>query len=159
MFKKVGLIWLVLSVLMVVSASPVLADAETYTDSGGYEFSQVVLNPCNGEMISLEGDLHEVWHLTFDGNGGFHFHLQINPQNIVGEGLTTGATYRFSGTVNELYNFQSTQDAANFTFIDQHRYIARGVSENTVMQERYHVTINASGEVVVDLVDVELICQ
>jgi hypothetical protein len=157
--KKVGWVWLILSVLTFFSVTTVLAQAGTYTDSERYPFSQHMLNPCNGETIAFDGYLHETWHLTVDDNGGFHFRLQINPQNVVGEGLTTGATYRFSGTVNEVQNFQSAQEAANFTFIDQHRYIARGVSGNTVMQERYHVTVNANGDVTVDLVDLALICQ
>jgi hypothetical protein len=119
----------------------------------------VLPNPCTGESVLIEGYFHEVFHLTFDGNGGLLFRGQLNPQNVVGTGLSTGATYRFSGTVNEVERFAAADGAVSLTFIDQHHFIAKGVSENTVMQETLHLTINANGEVTSEVENLVLQCQ
>jgi hypothetical protein len=159
MIKKIGLIWLPVLVVTVLAASPVLAQAYAETDNERFAIQMVLSNPCADEHVLIEGYFHEVFHMTFPESGGALFRMLLNPQNVVGVGLSTGAKYRFSGTVSDVARFVADNGAQTFTLINQHHFIAKGVSENTVMLETVHVTINADGEVTSALDDVKLKCQ
>jgi hypothetical protein len=159
--KKIGLVWLTVLALAVLTVPPVLAQAETYTDIERVPIVPSLWNPCAEEQVRLEGNIQFVSHTTIDANGGIHSQVQVTPQNVAGVGLLTGAEYRFSGAVTDSANFrwQPGDSAETFTLVDQHRFIALGVSENTVMQETFHVTINANGDLTVLREDTKLICQ
>jgi hypothetical protein len=163
MIKKVSWVSLTLLALVVLSVMPVLAQGESYMDIERVPIVPSLWNPCAGEEIRLEGYLQFVSHTTVDDNWVIHSQMHVTPQNVVGEGLSTGAEYRFSGVVNIDENFhwlpESDTSAETFTLIDQHRFIAKGVSENTVMQESIHFTIDANGELTVLRHDEKLICQ
>jgi hypothetical protein len=146
-------------VLLVSTVSPVGAEAFAYTESEQIPIVPSIWNPCANEWVHLDGYLHIVTHVTFDDEGGLHFREEVNPQNVVGEGLTTGAIYRFSGTVSVVENLRWDHSAETFTWIDQHRYIAQGSDANGVMQETFHATINANGEVTAVVDDFKMICQ
>lgn len=159
--KKIGFVWLTVLALAVLTVPPVLAEAETFTDIERVPIIPSLWNPCTREQVRLEGDIQFVSHATFDQDGGIHSQVQVTPQNVIGVGLSTGAEYRFSGAVTSSENFhwQPGDSAETFTLVDQHRFIAKGVSENTVMQETFHVTINANGDLTVLRYDEKLICQ
>jgi hypothetical protein len=159
--KKIGLVWLTVLALAVLTVPPALAGAGTYTDIERVPILPSLWNPCVGEEVRLEGDIQFVSRTTIDANGGVHSQVQVTPQNVVGVGLSTGAEYRFSGAVTSSENFrwQPGDSAETFTLVDQHRFIAKGVSENTVMQETFNVTVNANGDLTVLRYDEKLICQ
>jgi hypothetical protein len=157
--KKIGLVWLTLLALAVLTVPPVLAQAETFTDIERVPIIPSLWNPCAGEQVRLEGDIQFVSHATFDQDGGVHFRMEVTPQNVVGTGLDTGTEYRFSGVVSIGENWTHSQSAETFTLVDQHRFIAKGQDGNTVMQETVQVIFNANGELTVQRGDVKLICQ
>jgi hypothetical protein len=159
MIKKIGLTGLMLLVVTTLTASPVLAQAETYTESERYPVHFEIWNPCTEEDVLIDGYFHEMFHVTVSEDGRLLLRGQLNPQNVVGVGLDTGAQYRFSGTVNEVDHFAVGTGAETYTFIDQHHFIAKGVSENTVMQETVHFTRNANGEMTSALENLILKCQ
>jgi hypothetical protein len=163
MKKKMTLVWLFLLALLVSTASPAGAEALTFTENEQIPIVDSIWNPCANEWVDLEGYLHVMTHATLDENGGLHFREEANPQNVVGEGLTTGAIYQFSGTVSTVENLrwepEWDHNAQTFTWIDQHRYIAQGSAQNGVMQETFHVTINSNGEVTTIIDDFTMICQ
>jgi hypothetical protein len=73
-----------------------------------------VLNPCNGEIVSLSGEVHIVSSFTEDAGGGFHSVFHINGHST-GTGLTTGATYQFTWAQDVAASSQ-TPPPSEFTF-------------------------------------------
>lgn len=159
MFKKTVLLSLVVLAVLAFNASPVLADSRSEIDR--YPLSLIIYNPCANEDVLVEGTLLSVERWYEDANGGWHASFHITPQNFTGVGLTSGAEYVFSGTVHEMFtwNWPNIDRAETETFIDQHRLISKGVSENSVIQETYHFTLNANGDGVTFHYDLKIMCQ
>src|SRR5258708_20352837 len=88
-------------VLSLMLAIPVQARASTVTTSTKSPLSLTVFVPCAvggaGERVALSGTLHDLFHVTFDGRGGFHLDVHDNPQAVSGVGLTTGDKYQGTG--------------------------------------------------------------
>src|SRR4051812_41024018 len=76
-----------------------------------FPISGVLLNPCNGELVQFSGSLHETIHVTSNKNT-FHIGEHINAQDVSGVGLTTGAQYRISDSLNISENLAAGE---NFT--------------------------------------------
>ena len=72
--------------------------AATYTYSTKFPLDMYVYVPCalggQGEDVLLSGNLHDLFHLTFDANGGFQGTFSDNPQGISGVGSTSGIKYQ-----------------------------------------------------------------
>ena len=161
MIKKTSLLSLTVLALAMFTASLAPAQASGPTQIEKFPFEEELWNPCADEWVHLEGTLQVVSRWVEDENGGEHFGVHVTPQNFVGEGLSTGAEYRFSGVVNEVVNWSwpPANRPETVTFIDQHRFIAKGASENSVMQEMFHFTINANGELTGFRYEFQLKCQ
>ena len=161
MIKKTSLLSLTVLALAMFTVSLAPAQASGPTQIEKFPFEEELWNPCADEWVRLQGTLQVVSRSVEDENGGEHFSVHVTPQNIVGEGLSTGAEYRFSGVVNEVVNWSwpPTDRPETVTSIDQHRFIAKGTSENTVMQEMFHFTINVNGELTGFRYEFQLKCQ
>ena len=57
-----------------------------------------VVLPCaaggTGETVELTGEVHAVFGVTHDANGGLHIATHFNNVSVKGIGLTTGNTYQ-----------------------------------------------------------------
>ena len=104
-----------------------------------------VFVPCanrgSGEVVSLAGTLHEVFHITFDAGGGIHLKIHDQAQGISGFGQTTGIKYQATGVT------QQQLSTNPFTFINNFRIIGQGPGNNFLIHQVFHVTVNANGEV------------
>jgi hypothetical protein len=146
MFRKLPVLSILILALALFAIAPVQASEPVEIER--FPFEEEIWNPCAEEWVELEGTLQFVSHWAEDENGGVHLLFQVVPQNIRGVGHSTGAEYRFSGSVIEVDNFTwyGVDRAETFTFIDQHRFIAQGASENGVLMETVHITMDANGE-------------
>jgi len=135
--------------LMAVLLGPTSAQAAagTYTASVNIPIDLFVFIPCAnggaGEYVDLTGNLHDVFHYTFDNTGGFHVTYLDNPQGITGLGWVTGAKYQGTGSTRG--GFTARAVGYEETFINNFRMIGQGPGNNFMVHETYHVTINADG--------------
>jgi hypothetical protein len=108
--------------------------------------SITVFVPCAnggaGEIVTLSGDLHDMFDLTFDNAGGVHIKIQDNPQGVSGVGETTGLKYQATGVTELELN---AQIGIEETFVNNFRIIGQGPNNNFLVHENFHITINANG--------------
>lgn len=98
-----------------------------------------------GEIVALSGDLHDLFHLTINGNR-FKVKVHTQPQGIRGVGLTTGDRYRGTGVTQETFGGSLVNGQASSTFVNNFRVIGQGPGNNLMIHELLHLTINAQGE-------------
>ena len=131
------------------------AQATAITVSSQLPIALEVFVPCAaggaGEVVSLSGTLHGVFHLTFDANGAVHAKFQDQPQRLSGIGQSSGAVYQGAGVTQDLLNTNPS------TFVNNFRIIGQGPNNNFLVHEIFHLTRNANGETttIVDFLSVE----
>lgn len=80
--------------------------ANGFTISEKFDVSIPVFIPCanngNGETVTLNGTLHETFHLTVNKNK-FQIKIIDNPQGISGVGDVTGDKYQATGETEEQF--------------------------------------------------------
>ena len=124
------------------------AGASTFTVSQKFPIDIFVFVPCAnggaGETVELSGTLHDLFHVTSDGAGGFHVKTSDNPQGVSGTGQTTGAKYQGTGVTSSDFN---TKAGFENTFVNNFRIIGQGPGNNLLVHENFHITVNANGTV------------
>lgn len=95
-----------------------------------------------GEIVTLSGDLHDTFALTFNNGGGVHIKMHDNPQGVSGVGETTGLKYQATGVTTLELNVRI---GAEETFVNNFRVIGQGSNNNFLVHENFHITINANG--------------
>lgn len=135
----------VLSIAVVSSSSG--APASSSTVSTVFPIDLIVFVPCAnggaGEDVALSGDLHDLFHITVNGNS-LHVKTHDQPQGISGTGLVTGDKYQATGVTQDEFN---TSFGMEETFINNFRIIGQGPGNNFLVHENFHITINANGTV------------
>jgi len=148
--KALRNIGLVLAILFVLTAGR--ATAEVLTNQkipyNGWVWVSCA-NGGNGETVRLTGDLHALFQVTFDENGGLHVASQYQPMGITGYGEVTGDKYQATGVTRHNENLQPVAYPVEYTYVNNFRIIGPGPGNNFVIHETYHITINANGEVTV----------
>ena len=92
--------------------------------------------------MPLNGTLHDLFHVTLDGRGGFHLHALDNPQGVSGLGEMTGTTYRATGATKVSINGNV---GFELTYVDNFHIIGQGGGSKFWVKVLTHVTINANG--------------
>jgi hypothetical protein len=146
--RLVGVVLVLLSALglVAVSAPPAVGASTAYTVSVRFPIELTVFVPCAaddaGEEVDLSGTLHDLFHLTLDGAGGFHFAASDNPQGVVGTGLTTGDVYHAVGVTRST---SSGRVGTVDTYVNNFYIVGTGPGNNFRVHETFHVTVNANG--------------
>src|SRR5512135_867937 len=113
---------------------PQAATASTVSQS--FPISISVFVPCAnggaGEVVNLSGDLHDLFHITYDGQGGVHVKVQDNPQGISGVGLTTGDKYQGTGVTETEFNVKVGEE---YTSVNNFRIIGQGPGNNFLVHD------------------------
>jgi hypothetical protein len=127
-----------------------------------FEGSIVLGNPrlvaCTGEPIELQYREQFSLQMNTLPNGRFHGKYHFNEQGTTGVGLTTGRKYQFMELQNEEVRMVGDLPYT-ITAISMRRAISQGSAGNFVVLNRYHVTLNADGTVVVERNDVSAECR
>lgn len=122
--------------------------ASALTQSTKFPLDLLVFIPCAngglGEDVALSGNLHDLFHVTTDGHGGFHIKTHDNPQGIIGVGSLTGLKYQGTGVTESQVNLNAGQHE---TDINNFRMIGQGPGNNFMVHDNFHVSINANGVV------------
>lgn len=125
--------------------------AETFTERTVWPIEATLYFSCanggQGEEIAMRGTLSEVYHYTYDGNGGFHG-TSHETLKIDGTGLTTNFSYRGRGTWNETFTLQAgvTGSLTSTLMIN-----GPGPGNDFRVHVLKHVTITPDGDLTVSL--------
>jgi hypothetical protein len=105
----------------------------------------VVVNPCNGESITItSGTFQIVDHVTATPNGGFHVIAEGNAHGVQGRG-TSGATYQAPGGF--WVELNATPGAQVDTEVGVFNLIGQGSAPDFRQGGVLHITVDANGTV------------
>jgi hypothetical protein len=146
-FKLVLALALILTVGL-QAGTPARASGGAYTSDSVVVLSFTRFVPCAaggaGEVLVVSGNIHTLFHITIDANGGVSMNLVHNPQNVTGTGETTGTIYHGTGVTRTQSN---TRVGEQSNFVNNFRLISEGPGGNYMIHENYHVTVNPDGTV------------
>jgi hypothetical protein len=156
--KRLVLSLAVVGMTLALAAEMALAQATTDTSNEQVPLDGIVVdNPCTGEPLQLTGELHILFHVTEDANGGFHVQTQFQPQGASATGLVSGEQYRGVGVTRDEAYFPPGE-LRETTFIDRFYFVSKGSSDNLLATTTIHVTFNANGEPTAELVRLDTEC-
>jgi hypothetical protein len=137
--------------VLVVAPAPASAGAATFK----IPISITVSIPCNGDTVTLTGDLHVEIQFNLNNSGGGNVHILTNPQGISGTGSVTGVKYQGTGMTQQDETFTSAVEAK---FINRFDIIGQKGNAFEV-HETAHITINANGDVTVFFDNFSVVCK
>jgi hypothetical protein len=116
-----------------------------YSDKYNYTYTNTwtLWNPCSGEWVNYEGEVHRSGKLTIWDDGKFHDKWHVNYHGITGIGLTSGDAYNVTGAANGHLNGNV---GANQTIVDHFNIIHHG-GPNYKYNFHMHWTVNADGDI------------
>ena len=110
-----------------------------------YEFQSTVWNSCSQEFVDLSGT-GRIQIRGMISNNKITYILHYNAANVKGTGQTTGTEYIATST----FNYSNTDNFNNQLVYQQRastHYIATTGEANFTVDNNWHLTINANGEV------------
>lgn len=132
--------------------------ATTVTTNETLPLNAVSFNSCNGEAVTLTGEVHIVTHFTTDTNGGTHYKSHQNFENVTGTGSLSLITYRGVSNNNHTDNNNGSNAQQEFTNINRVRLISQGPADNLLVNITVHATINANGQATSTTSNFQVIC-
>ena len=132
--------------LAAVTTFPAYAQTFTSTERVIEPFETTVL-ACNGEEVTVSGELLLIFHTTIDANGGMHSKFTLVPRHVRGVGTETGTAYKAVGGQRSHFNADADEAPLNETFTTMFNLVSQGGSDNLKFKGTFHITINAKGEV------------
>ena len=110
-----------------------------------------------GEVVHVEGTFHVVIASTASQGGGTTDRFHINAKGT-GTGLTSGATYQWNDAINQ--TVLSREGALKVGSATQTTtMIGQGAAPDLKFVGRFHVTVNANGDVTVVIDRADVICN
>jgi len=108
-----------------------------------FPVTQVLPNPCNGELVTITGEQHLIIKATEDGAGGMHLDVF---SSIHGEGVgDQGNSYVVSEQDHNTQNIQGSPDHFETTMLIDTNLVSHGSAPNCVSHTLQHITF-ANGE-------------
>jgi len=135
--------------LLVLVATVAGPPAVATTDHEIFPFEYTTFNECTGEEVFLAGEFHVV-EREVDGHVLFHF----NEINLTGVGLTSGTSYRTSGSP---LNF--TLNAGAQTEVNNLSLISQGGTADLQVRFTGHLTVTWNGDISVEFADFVVNCR
>lgn len=131
---------------IVLGAAPAVAIAQSTTDvtRETIPFERLQENPCNGEVVTITGEVKVTTRRTVQANGVGHFMINFVASHLQGVGETgnykiVGAEKSHEGYVEgEVYPFSQ-----NYT--SQYNVVSEGKAPNFKVTETSRITIDADG--------------
>jgi hypothetical protein len=155
------LLWLAGSLVLGVLAPATLfgAPAVHTKDIVVEDFDIVVpaAEGCSGEDVHIFGTLDLIVQTTTDSRGGLHVVFHLTP-HLTGVGLSTGLEYNAVGPT-QIVTFVDGAGPRVTAAVNVIRLTSPGSSDNLVITETIHVTVNANGATTVDFDNVRAACR
>jgi hypothetical protein len=106
--------------------------------------SQLLSNPCNGDLVAIEGVVHTVFGLHVDQAGGSHIQAHII-EHGAGTGLAAGDKYSFSADTSFVSN--TPDPTSETTQVVNVHLVGQGGAPDFFALQVLHFTVNANGQV------------
>jgi hypothetical protein len=107
----------------------------------------VTHNACTGEDVHLEGPLYYLFRNRSDQAGGFIIGITRNYSDVIGTGLTSGASYRNQG----VHTLQAhVRPPFPITLNHQFRIVMIGAGETARLHGHDQFIVDANGKIRVD---------
>lgn len=106
------------------------------------------------EWVPLQGDIVAVQHLNANDNGTHAKILFL--QRLIGFGQTTGYKYEAIGNDNAV-GTNPVNGATIFSEVFSFRLVSR--AGQFLVRTRFHTTVNANGDVIVDILESSVECR
>ena len=155
-FSPLCLLAAILFTLCAAQSEAVMAQATTTTTNLVLPLNTVV-SGCDGQSVTLSGEIHIVTHVTNNPNGGILIKEHSNYQDVSGVGQPITLTYRGVSSNNTVFNNSMPQ--SEFTVIDQVLLISQGPTDNLQIHVTMHFTINANGQTTAVVEEVRVECN
>lgn len=155
-------VFVAVAVLVAVVAGAVPAAPTTTTSQ---PFSQVLFNPCTGELFHAEGEIHLRTQQSLSPDGRLHVTVGSNLQNVKGVGLASGARYAVQQVLAEHTNADGDFAPYNTNSNFLEHYIRQSDTGSLLPDDdfffwiRLHLTVNASGVPTVERIEMESECR
>jgi hypothetical protein len=129
--------------LLATTISHAQARHEVFTQD--IEIFDTILNPCNGEAVTLSGIAKFREQYTFTADGGLDFYAHDNNQGVTGIG-ESGTRYMFVGGGDQFGHFtDATQDGTLGTFVVNANLISQSNTANALIRTEF-VFMRVNGE-------------
>lgn len=112
---------------------------------------------CSGEDVHIFGTLDIIVQTTTDSRGGLHAAFHLTP-HLTGVGVSTGLEYIPVGPTQFVALVDGTAPSVT-AGVNIVNLISPGASDNLVITETLHVTVNANGTTTVDFDNVRAACR
>lgn len=144
--------------MLLCGAQPrvIMAQATTTTTNITMPLNMTV-TACEGQQVTLNGNIHIVTHVTTNPDGSLHIKEHSNYQNVSGVGQPTPFLYRGVSSDNTIFNNNPPQ--SNFTVVDQVLLVSQGLTDNLQVHVTMHFTINANGQTTAVVEEVRVECN
>lgn len=141
-----------------VAATTAFAQSTTVTTSETIPITDSIVNPCNGDVVTFQGNIHVTNHMTTDASGGTHLKTHVNFQNVSGTGVPSGLNYNVRTTTNETVN-DNDGPQSEATIISMVKLISQGPAPNFFLRVVFHITVNANGTTTSTVDNTRIECQ
>jgi hypothetical protein len=118
------------------------ASAESFVNTT-IPLSLAIVNPCNGESVTVNGFVHDTIQVTLDDSGGTHVDIHDNFEDVSGIG-SLGNTYQIPSALHAEAN---TSVGHENTFTETFNVITEGSTPNFLIHIDFHITVNPDGTV------------
>ena len=136
--------------------------ANTYHSKQGWLMDETQWVPCanngNGEYVKLYGYVHFT-NANVVNNNHFTLVTHTNPNEVSGEGLTTGDKYVASGGGHQVYSGSFINGQSIATGSTTFRFTGSRPGNNLMIEFKAHVTVNTNGEVINELLEIKNTCK
>jgi hypothetical protein len=150
---------LTLTTAGIASAQPPITVTEVSTFSETFSDEAFL---CQDELYTVSGTGHAVFHLTFfEETGALHLHEVIIGKAVAVPLDGTGPSYtaNFRDSDSENIRVVKHGDVLVEVDTDLHKAVAHGSDGSMVFfKEHAHFTVNANGEMSVDLHTIRMVC-
>jgi hypothetical protein len=130
---------------LLFSSTSTNAQASSSTSNYTETVFPTTYSGCAGSFLTLEGQIHFVFHATetLSGQRIVRYHTNFQGVSAVDE---LGKQYRVSSVNNETMVFEDSE-LRNFTVVQYSILIGKGRAANERVRSVSHVTVNDKGEV------------
>jgi hypothetical protein len=138
------------------------ARADTFVSNVDVPLDEVVTLTCGTDTIEdvhITGELHVLFHVTVDDAGGMHVDIHDNPHGTTGVGLTSGTAYHAVGSAQANSENNGPTDQMEISHQAVFGLISQGQAVNFDFVAVVHSTVNANGDVTVDLSEIRMECH
>ena|SRR5438105_4575250 len=112
---------------------------------------------CSGEDVHIFGTLDGVLQTTTDARGRIHVVFHLTP-HLEAVGVVTGLEYRAVGPIQTV-DFVDGDGPRVSILVNIINLISPGSTDNLILSEKAHVTVNADGTVTVHFDEIRGACR